>query len=138
MYESCRDETAFQPAGLDWAPSSSESVNNKFLRFGRVCRMSSARKFRSDMSYQKFWQLVSPYQNDQKGGKQQTISMFLFSRNTPYSNRYVSTPLANNGNLRWQLINATYIYKLGTHIRGPTMAEMPSRIMLLLPQKVIG
>lgn len=50
---------------LESVSSSSESVNNKFLRFGRVCRMSKARRLRSDMSCP--WQLVSSYQNGQKG-----------------------------------------------------------------------
>jgi hypothetical protein len=63
MYESCRDETVFQSVGLDGAPSSSERVNNKFLRLGRVCRMSNARKFRSDMSYQMAVSFILPKQS---------------------------------------------------------------------------
>src|SRR6267154_5566159 len=110
-----RDETgSFQLVILEWAPSSSERVNNKFLRLGRVCRMSNARKFRSDMSYQMAVSFTLPKRS--KGRQTTTISMFLFSRNTPYSNRYVSTPLENNGNLHWQLIKVTHICWVRTSV----------------------
>lgn len=47
--------------------------------------MSKARKLRSDMSYQMTFSFSLPKMIEME--QTHTISMFLFSRNTPYSNR---------------------------------------------------
>ena len=77
---------------------------------------------------------------DQKVATQHTNSMSLFSRNTPYSYRYVSTPFEYSGNLRRKTQHQYRIHSSAptTHILGPTMAEIPSLIKLLLPIQVTG
>ena len=69
-----------------------------------------------------------------------TNSMSLFRRYTPYSNRYVSTPLVNNGNLHPREISVKMNrpYYIHTHDLGPTIAEMLSLMRLLLPMFVTG
>ena len=56
--------------------------------------MSRARRSRSAISYSDVNQVLH-ISNEM----QRTISISLFSRKTPYSNLYVSTPLENKGNL---------------------------------------
>jgi hypothetical protein len=63
--------------------------------------------------------------------------MFLLSRNTPYSNLYVSTPLENRGNLM-RVHFVVEKYGNDAYIRGPTIAEIPSLIKLRLPMHVTG
>ena len=70
-----------------------------------------------------------------------TISMSLLSRNTPYSKRYVSTPFEKRGKLPGSILKPPFnaaSRRDATYFLGPTIAEMPSLIMLRLPTHVTG
>lgn len=125
------------PAHGSCTPSPLVSVNRRFFKLGSVCRMSSARRSRLAISYQNKRKRMAASPNQRKSSPFRCSYLVRTPRTRTDRCQH---PWKRAGTCICAEVNLTDVRqkRYRTHIRGPTIAEIPSLIRLRLPTHVIG